>query len=157
MGLKDNQVRPTQARVRKSMLQILEPFRNCRVLDLYSGIGSLGIEALSRGAEQVTFVENNFQAIRALQKNLDTICPDDNVQVFRGDVDHFLAVTSEEYDIIMADPPYGTANFEDLKELIKPALKPSGIFCLEMKKTRLEEEDVRIKLYGRTQVVFWRP
>ena len=53
----DKYVRPTQAVVRKSILQILEPFTNLNVLDLYAGVGTLGIEALSRGASSLTMVE----------------------------------------------------------------------------------------------------
>ena len=56
LDLKNPLVRPTQARVRKSMLQILEPFQDSSVLDLFSGIGTLGIEAISRGAKSVIMV-----------------------------------------------------------------------------------------------------
>ena len=58
-NVKDLHVRPTQAKVRKSVFQILEPFDGMEVLDLYSGVGTLGIEAISRGATRVVFVENN--------------------------------------------------------------------------------------------------
>ena len=58
-NISSKNIRPTQARVKKSMLQILEPFNGKTVLDLFSGSGSLGIEALSRGASKVVSVENN--------------------------------------------------------------------------------------------------
>ena len=58
-GVKNLHVRPTQAKVRKSIFQILEPFHDLEVLDLYAGVGTLGIEAMSRGATRVVFVENN--------------------------------------------------------------------------------------------------
>ena len=63
-------VRPTQAVVRKSMMQILEPFENLEILDLYAGVGTLGIEAISRGASSLTAVEKNKLVLQTLTKNL---------------------------------------------------------------------------------------
>ena len=63
-------VRPTQAKIRKSIFQILEPFDGMEVLDLYAGVGTLGIEAMSRGATRVVFVENNRRVFKVLKKNI---------------------------------------------------------------------------------------
>ena len=65
-SISTNKIRPTQARVKKSMLQILEPFDGKVILDLFSGSGSLGIEALSRGALKVVSVENNRKNFKVL-------------------------------------------------------------------------------------------
>ena len=62
-------VRPTQAKIRKSVLQILEPFDGLDVLDLYAGVGTLGFEALSRGASRVVFVEKDRRVYKILEKN----------------------------------------------------------------------------------------
>ena len=62
--------RPTQTRIRKSIFDILTPFTYSNVLDLYSGSGILGFEAVSRGAESITFVENNSASIKMLNRNL---------------------------------------------------------------------------------------
>ena len=69
--VKNLHVRPTQAKVRKSIFQILEPFDGLEVLDLYAGVGTLGIEAMSRGASRVVFVEKNRIVFKVLQKNID--------------------------------------------------------------------------------------
>ena len=61
-------VRPTQAVVRKSMMEILGPFKDLSVLDLYAGVGTLGIEAMSRGANFMTFVEYNKEVFTVLKK-----------------------------------------------------------------------------------------
>jgi len=149
-------VRPTQAVVRKSIMQILEPFQGCAVLDLYAGVGTLGIEAISRGAATLTCVERNRLVIETLQKNIDIICKDDDVQIVPLDVDRFMKSNMKKYDLIIADPPYASADFDSLREKIIPFLKEDGMFCMEMKRTLIDDESVRIKVYGTTQVVFWR-
>lgn len=156
MGVSDPGVRPTLARVKKSVMQILEPFGGAEVLDLYAGIGTLGIEALSRGARSVTAVEKNYSIFRILRQNFEKICHEDEYHLVKMDVHHHLTLEDREYDLILADPPYHTEKFEELKTAVLPYLKSGGIFCMEMKKTPLEARDVRIKLYGKTQVVFWR-
>ena len=92
----DLYVRPTQAVVRKSMMQILEPFSGLSVLDLYAGVGTLGIEALSRGASQLTFVENNKFVLDVLKKNIDLVCKDEDVFINSNDVDRFLKINCSE-------------------------------------------------------------
>lgn len=154
--VKSDSVRPTSARVKKSMFQILEPITGKRVLDLYAGIGSLGIEALSRDAEKVTLVERSRKIFRTLQENLSHICNGDDYNVFCIDAAIFLKRDTNDYDIIIADPPYGNYNFFTLKELIKPHLLQNGVFCMEMKKTPILDDYIEIRNYGNTQVVFWR-
>ena len=150
------QVRPTLARVKKSLLQILEPFEGKTVLDLFSGIGNLGIEAISRGAASVTFVERDIKVFQLLQKNINKICPEDNATLYKMDVRQFFLKNKRKYDIILADPPYGLFEFDFIKESITDILNNKGIFCMEMELTKLMHEDIRIKKYGKTQVVFWR-
>ena len=155
-----NIVRPTQAKVRKSIFDILGPLNNMSVLDLYSGIGSLGIESLSRGASHLTAVENNPQIFKILLKNIQLICKDDDVKLHRMSVNRFLNINNQKFDVIFADPPYDDQfNFFDIRKSISNFLKVKGTFCMEMKKTNLlnSEEGIRIKKYGNTQVVFWHP
>ena len=154
--LKNLHVRPTQAKVRKSVFQILEPIDSLEVLDLYAGVGTLGIEAISRGASRVVFVENNRRVFKVLQKNLELLA-DDNWDIFLTDSMQFLDRAKTQYfDIIFADPPYTEVSFHSIKNKINNILKPEGIFCMEMKKEPIDEENVRVKYYGSTQVVFWR-
>ena len=149
-------VRPTQAKIRKSIFQILEPFNGMEVLDLYAGVGTLGIEAMSRGATRVVFVENNRRVFKVLKKNIELFEPD-QCDLFLTDALQFLNQAKNQYfDIIFADPPYTEVGFHTIKEKVERKLKSGGIFCMEMKKEPIDEQNVRIKHYGSTQMVFWR-
>ena len=149
-------VRPTQAKVRKSIFQILEPLNGLKVLDLYAGIGTLGIEALSRGASNVIFVENNRRVFQALKKNLQ-LFDSSKCEVFLIDSLKYLTRIKEPcFDIVIADPPYSDIKYETMQENVSKVLKPNGIFCMEMKKEQINSKGVRINYYGSTQVVFWR-
>ena len=149
-------VRPTQAVIRKSMMQILGPFEGLSVLDLYAGVGTLGLEALSRGASQVTCVENNRLVTNTLKKNLEFLSEDDHIIIESMDVNRFLSINIKKYDIIIADPPYTKVDYFELKELVKPFIKVDGVFCMEMKNSLITDKTARIKKYGSSQVIFWR-
>ena len=149
-------VRPTQAKIRKSMFQILEPFQNLEILDLYAGIGTLGFEALSRGAKSAVFVEKDRKVYKILEKN-SLLFKNENITLCMNDVIHYASMNkNDKFDIIFADPPYNRADFFILSKKIKNHLKPNGIFCMEMKKIDIEISNIRIKHYGNTQVVFWK-
>ena len=91
-----------------------------------------------------------------LEKN-STLFNKENIRLHLSDADHFISRTDREsFDIIFADPPYNITDFQQLKEKVQNCLKPDGIFCMEMKKEPIDEENVRVKHYGSTQVVFWR-
>ena len=104
--------RPTLARVRESMfsrLSVRVEFDGLRVLDLFAGTGSLGIEALSRGAAHVTFVESARAAITALRRNLAALGFSGRARVLQSDVLRALEKLSEEgaqFDLVLLDPPY---------------------------------------------------
>ena len=88
---------------------------DARVLDLFAGSGALGLEALSRGARSVTFVEKASGPLRALQANVQKLHAADAVEVVRGDALKFAAaLDAGSYDIAFADPPYGTGDAEGL-------------------------------------------
>jgi len=149
-------VRPTQAKVRKSIFQILEPFDGMEVLDLYAGVGTLGIEAMSRGATRVVFVEKNRRVFKVLKKNIE-LFETDQCDLFLTDSFQFLTLSKNQYfDIIFADPPYNEVSFQSIKEKVANTLNPGGIFCMEMQRESIEEPNIRVKYYGSTQVVFWR-
>ena len=154
--VKNLHVRPTQAKVRKSIFQILEPFDGMEVLDLYAGVGTLGIEAMSRGASRAVFVEKNRQVFKVLKKNLE-LFDSEKCDLFLSDTLQFIdQIKNQYFDIIIADPPYSEVSYDSLKTKVEKILKPGGIFCMEMKKEPIDVPDVRVKHYGSTQVVFWR-
>ena len=101
---------------------------------------------------------DNFQKVlKVLKKNLDLLNIEDCSETIKSDVSRYLKFVDKKFDIIFADPPYGEYDFFDLKKNISKFLKPNGIFCMEMKKEKLNdiEDNIRIKHYGNTQVVFW--
>ena len=149
-------VRPTQAKIRKSVFQILEPFDGLEILDLYAGVGTLGFEALSRGADLAVFVEKDRRVYKILEKN-STLFPSEKMRLHLCDAIQFISrAHSDQFDIIFADPPYTMTDFQYLKENVQNCLKPNGIFCMEMKKQDIDNSPARIKYFGSTQVVFWK-
>ncbi|HEX9889003.1 MAG TPA: 16S rRNA (guanine(966)-N(2))-methyltransferase RsmD [Nitriliruptorales bacterium] len=103
-------VRPTTDRTKEALFSILQPVLiGASVLDLYAGAGSLGIEALSRGAAHVTFVERSRSALASLARNLAETGLGEGADVQAGDALRFLEgdPTGAPFDIVLMDPPYG--------------------------------------------------
>ena len=99
--------RPATDRIRESLFAILEPvLGDARVLDLFAGAGTLGIEALSRGAASVTFVERSAEAVRAIRKNITTTHFEDRAEVVAANVLGFLEQIAGPYDLVFCDPPF---------------------------------------------------
>ena len=116
--------RPTQDRVREALFSILGPMKGLRALDLYAGSGALGIEALSRGAQDATFVDSDPAAIRAVRANLELVGAS-TARVFRADAASFLrgAVRhGDRWDLVLLDPPYRLAI--RLGQTLGPLLAP---------------------------------
>jgi 16S rRNA (guanine966-N2)-methyltransferase len=121
----DNSVRPATDKVKGAIFNIMQSrvdWSKSVVLDLYAGSGSVGIEALSRGAKKVIFVENSRNALQFLKLNLESIGANGESQVVYGDVDNFLKSGSRKYDVVFADPPYA---MESLPELPNKIFKQS--------------------------------
>ena len=163
------ELRPTMDRVKAAIFSSLgELVISARVLDLFAGSGSLGIEALSRGAASAAFVENDARAVETIRKNLVATRLMGATQQL--DVFSFLdrIAPPEAYDLIFADPPYvkkpDDRNFAS--ELLKSAsllraLTPDGIFVLENSpgaKMAVSEswEEILRRKYGATEVIMYR-
>lgn len=101
-------VRPTADRVREAWMSILQnDLPDASILDLFSGSGALGLEALSRGAAQATFVESAAPSLLSLRANISQLGADDVAIVHRMDALRFIATLAEHaYDVAFADPPY---------------------------------------------------
>ena len=115
--------RPTSDRVREAVFSILGPLDGARVLDLYAGSGALGLEALSRGAAEVVFVERDARALAVLRANLDALGAEADVR--RADALAALRDARERgetYDLVLCDPPYRLA--PDLGRSLGEALVP---------------------------------
>jgi 16S rRNA (guanine966-N2)-methyltransferase len=101
-------VRPTADRVREAWMSIVNPqIPGARVLDLFSGSGALGLEAVSRGAEHADLVERAAPSLRAMAANIDALGAAPQVTVIRMDAMRFIAgLPPRAYDLAFADPPY---------------------------------------------------
>ncbi len=149
-------VRPTQAVVRKSMFDILGSLNNFNVLDLYSGVGTLGIESISRGASSLISVERDKFTHKVLSDNLDMICAEDDTLTYNMDVKQFIKFNDRTFDLIIADPPYNIDIYSYLSDSLRSILNKDGILCIEMKKKEIGDDSVRIRAFGSTQLIFWR-
>lgn len=122
-----DQTRPISDRVKEAVFSSLgEAAEGARVLDLYAGAGSFGIEALSRGAAAATFVENGRAALAALERNLATLGL--GAVVAGRAVERFLASAEGAYDLVFVDPPWAlaTADLEQVLAAVARLLAPQG-------------------------------
>lgn len=113
-GPKGHATRPTADKVREALFSIVGDVEGLRVLDLFAGTGALGIEALSRGAAHVTFVERDRRMRAVLKVNLDVVAgtpASDRARVTGGDALDFLRREAgrERFDLVLLDPPYAQA------------------------------------------------
>ncbi|MBD3161398.1 MAG: 16S rRNA (guanine(966)-N(2))-methyltransferase RsmD, partial [Candidatus Eisenbacteria bacterium] len=103
-------IRPTQGHVRQVLFDVLGPsIQGARVLDLFAGSGAVGLEALSRGAETVTFVEKSPGSLRCLRANVSALDVQDRCRILAAPVEVGLRILNEAgatFGILFADPPY---------------------------------------------------
>lgn len=142
---KDTSIRFTSEGIRETLFDIIGgKILGSLFLDLYAGCGSVGIEALSRGAKRVAFVEKNPKLARIIGKNIESIGVELDVEVFCQEVDKALRVLSrreEKFNFIFLDPPYKK---EDL--LIKTIEDITRLDILEKKVTIIGEHYRRVNL-----------
>ena len=154
--------KPTMDKVREAVFSALgEKAYDARVLDLFAGSGSYGLEALSRGAKEVTFVDSSFEAIQVIKKNCEKL-HEENVEILNSDVLGYLNQNSREFDIIFADPPYKLDIYEEMvKTLIeRHILASNGIIVLESERELNIDESsfskVRFYKYGLAKIYILR-
>lgn len=128
--------RPTSDFLREALFNLLGPLQNKTFLDLFAGSGSVGLEAASRGAQSVLFVEKNKQLFEVIKKNIQTCCLDKSCRIIAGDIEFGLRDLfrkKHEFDIVFADPPYNRKFVEvTLKSLRKhQVLKKDGIIIIQ--------------------------
>jgi 16S rRNA (guanine966-N2)-methyltransferase len=162
---KRHALRPTQDRIRQVIFSSLaELVPGARVLDLFAGTGSFGIEALSRGAAAAMFVEQDKEAVQCIRENLLHCHLQGDVR--QSDVAAYLEkLPAEHFDLIFADPPYvknrGALDDDPLLTLLIPFLDRGGLFVWEhYAGQRLQNaglwEVIRHRDYGETGLTFLR-
>jgi 16S rRNA (guanine(966)-N(2))-methyltransferase RsmD len=159
--------RPVSDRVKEAVFNILgDGIIGIQVLDLFAGTGSVGIEALSRGAEQAVFVEKNHRAILTLRANLQRARLQDRARVVQGDVFRFLASPAESFDLIYIAPPQYQGWWS--KTLLALDVNPSwlrheGVIIVQIFPKELEPLTLASfslseqRKYGSTLLCFYRP
>ncbi len=161
---KGGKTRPAMDRVKCSLFSILQPrIEGCRFLDLFAGSGSLGIEALSRGAEYAAFVDSSSECCRTIQENLELARVQDRGEVFRQDCFGYLkrktpvldkggespdshpssSQGEDPFDLVCIDPPYLKGLLEPILEVIPdcPVFSGKTLFIIE----RQRKDDLRLE------------
>lgn len=106
-------LRPTTDRVRETVFNVLahggydDPVEGARVLDLFAGTGALGFEALSRGAKEVTFIDDGTKAQALIRENVETLEASGQTKFYRRDATRMGPVLGDPFDLVFLDPPYG--------------------------------------------------
>lgn len=160
-------VRPATDRVRVTIFNMLATrmvLEGARVLDLFAGSGSLGIESLSRGAAHATFVENGEEAAAFLEENLAMLGCLPATEIVEMDAWSYLGIARGPFDLVFADPPYSFAQTADLPGRVfgRGCVRPGGYLVME------HPHELHFagtpdwtagpeKKFGRTLVTFFQP
>ena len=163
---KSDAIRPTQDRVREALFSILAPeLAGADFLDLFAGCGAVGLEALSRGARSVTFVEKDRKHLTVLRENVAAVGA--AAQVVAADCYRFLeGFSGSGFAIAFADPPYALGEARGYASVLatlasRNVVRPGGIFVAEMTAVQRAEETpgwdlLRDRTYGKTRLCIWR-
>ena len=159
--VKNSTTRPLKDSVKENIFNILKHSNDIRakveksyILDLYSGIGSFGIECISRGAKNVTFVEINKRYLNKIisnSKNFDY----DQFNFMARDAHRFIK-KSENFDIIFADPPYELYDLDIFVENALKKLNKDGMLIIECSSKETLEGFDKIAKFGDTNLLYWK-
>ena len=159
-----HRTRPSTARTRESLFSLVDSriyLQDAEVLDLFAGTGALGLEAISRGASLVTFVESDGRVLDSARQNAERLGVEEQCLFVQGDaVTYLRRYNGLSLDLIMADPPYKLEAMRELPDLALPHLKPDGVFTLEHSSHHFFDEHPDLmthRAYGRTIVSLFRP
>ena len=145
------QVRPTTDRVKEALFSMIEGhLSGARVIDLFAGSGSLGLEALSRGAERCWFCDLSPDSIRVLLKNVAHCGAGNKAEILKRDFRAFLMGFAGKADLIFLDPPYGENLWDEAMRLIssREILEEGGILVLEHPRSM----DFPLDYFGYTKI-----
>ena len=167
---KDNKTRPLKDLAKESIFNIIEHSNkfdaqliDSNILDLFSGVGSFGIECLSRGSKKVVFIENYSGVLQILKKNLNSLKLTNNYEILESDVysDNILSNLNSKFDIIFLDPPFRDKELNNLLLKLKnfEVLNKNGIIIIHRHKDENDNfsENFRVveeKKYGISKIFF---
>tara|TARA_Y100000591_G_C21814041_1_gene689612 strand:+ start:126 stop:686 length:561 start_codon:yes stop_codon:yes gene_type:complete len=167
--LKNEKTRPLKDSVKESIFNILThsnsinlKIKNANVLDLYSGIGSFGLECISREAKHVTFVEEDLKAVQILEKNLKNMSIFDKAKIINNKIENInFSNNLLKFDIIFLDPPFKDHNFlkniENMKK--KKIYNKNNILIIHREKNSNDNLEkfcnlILFRQYGRSKIIF---
>lgn len=148
-----DKTRPTTDRVREAWMSALLPeLPGARVLDLFAGSGAVGLEALSRGAAHVTFVDKAAGPLKALRANVERLGAGPEVQVIKGDALEFARrLAPDAFDVALADPPYGKGLAAELVRIFLEGRFAASLWVEHRRNDPLPDAaDARTRRYGDT-------
>lgn len=150
-------IRPTAEEVRDRWLDLLAgSLQGARVLDLFAGSGALGLEALSRGAARVDFVENGAASLHSLKANVAAFRASKKTRIFKRDAIPFVEALPEgAYDIAFADPPYGSKKLDRVVNRWHEVPFATILGVEHLKEHRLEGKAKRYDLPGDTRITLF--
>ena len=167
--LKNKKTRPLKDSVKENIFNILThsnliktKIEDSSILDLYSGIGSFGIECISRGAQKVTFVEQDENTSNVLKENLNKLSIINKSKIYNSNIESFLIKQfKNKFDIFFLDPPFADLKFINNLILIKKnkIFKKNHIVIVHREKKTQDNfknllDVITIKLYGRSKIIF---
>ncbi len=148
---KSDLVRPTTDKVKESIFNYLAhtfELEGIKVCDIYAGSGSLGLEALSRGASEIHFVEKDFHVLKTLKENIDSLDAGDFCKIYKMEALKFSKIVEhEKYDLILADPPFFKNDIHNVAAnlLSRKYLKENGILLVERS---IQTKDVDLREFN---------
>jgi 16S rRNA (guanine966-N2)-methyltransferase len=152
-----SRVRPTTDRVKEAIFSVLiHDLNDAMVLDLFAGSGSLGIEAISRGAAQVTFIEQAKECVEVIEKNLKIIDAREKGIIIKADARMFIKKCKTHFDLIFMDPPYHKGLATKLAPHVYSFLKVGGILVIEHSpREEIPLKAWKMKRYGDTTISYF--
>ena len=162
-------VRPTSSLKREAFFSIIESYaiknsielyKNKIFLDLFAGIGTMGLEAISRGMSEVIFFENNIEVLKTLRKNCLSICKKDQFKIYEEDLVYSkLEIEFKNISVVYIDPPYEKYNLSKLLRNLITKINNNTLIALEASsKDNIEIpknlNQFQKKIYGKTIIYF---
>ena len=155
--------RPTSDVTKEAVFSAIHfEVEGARMLDLFAGTGQMGLEAISRGAKSVTFVESGKASLAALRANILACGFTDQCKVMAMDAIGFLKLGGGEYDVVFMDPPYNQGLAQAALPLVAQQMAPGGVILCEVdKQEKMPEEAGAFRLqksrrYGKSMIYTYR-
>ncbi|HVC36135.1 MAG TPA: 16S rRNA (guanine(966)-N(2))-methyltransferase RsmD [Candidatus Dormibacteraeota bacterium] len=156
----NNSTHPMSQKIRGALFNILGDIEGLTILDAFAGSGALGCEAISRGAQSALAIESDKSAQTAIASNIKTLAITNKLKLVRANIDSWLKATNQNFDLVLADPPYNNTQ-PKLLDMLCLRAKSGGMVVLSLPPMSQYSppdgfELQRQKSYGDASLAFWR-